>query len=174
MTPNPNGWEFDQRPGWSLAVGFSQCQPSMFCCHICDRGKTTDTCLHARTSACHFSFQETRFWDVPNRTVFAYLSWKKTLHIRDHLPSVTFDHKHHIRFLLSVLSVAVDGPPVTDVTGEQYICLAIAFAFSFLFRRKGKLVHSLVPVVHSLGGQDHRPTCRQEEQSHPIQLLRKQ
>ena len=34
---------------------------------------------------------------------FVWTSWKKTLHIRDHLPNVPFDRKHDIRFLLSVL-----------------------------------------------------------------------
>ena len=37
---------------------------------------------------------------------------RRHLHIRDHLANVPFDHKHDIRFSLSVLPVAFDGPRV--------------------------------------------------------------
>ena len=38
----------------------------MFIGRFCDCRKTFGTCSHARTSARHFSIQETRSWDVPN------------------------------------------------------------------------------------------------------------
>ena len=79
-----------------------------------------------------------------------HTSCKRTLRIRDHLPNVPFDHKHDIRFLLSILSVVVDGPPMTDVTGELDVCPCPCrwlYLYLYLslspFRRKGKLVHSL-------------------------------
>ena len=53
------------------------------------------------------------------------------LHIHDHAPNVSFDRKHGIQFSLSVLSVVVDDPPVTNVMDEQGICLALAFTFTF-------------------------------------------
>ena len=63
-----------------------------------------------------------------------HTSCKRTLRIRDHLPNVPFDHKHDIRFLLSILSVVVDCPPTTDVTGEQgYLPLPLPLALSFPF-----------------------------------------
>ena len=62
---------------------------------------------------------------------------------------------------------------VTDVTGEQDICPCLYLCLHLClspFQRKGKLAHSLVQIVHSLQGQDHRPTCRQDEQLCPIQV----
>ena len=49
---------------------------------------------------------------------FAKTNWSETLHSRDHVPNVPFDHKHDIQFSLSVLSVVVDDLPVTNVMDE--------------------------------------------------------
>ena len=46
-------------------------------------------------------------------------NWKEILHTRDRVPYVLFDHRHSIQFSLSVLSIVVDDPPMTHVTGEQ-------------------------------------------------------
>ena len=79
-------------------------------------------------------------------------SWRKTLHIRDHLPNVPFDHKHDTRFSPSVLSVAVDGPPVTHATGEQDICpcsLSLPLPF-FLSKGKASLCTRLYQLCTHL------------------------
>ena len=69
-------------------------------------------------------------------------------------------------FRLSFLSAVVDDPPITDVTVEQGICPYLCF-YLFLFfcpfRRTSKLVHSLVPIVHSPQDQNHRSMCLQEQ-----------
>ena len=54
------------------------------------------------------------------------------------------------------------------------LSFAINFAFSFvLSERKGKLVHSLVPIAHSLQDRDRRSMYQREEQLRPIRLPRK-
>ena len=96
-----------------------------------------------------------------------------TLRIRGHVPSVFFDRKQGILFLLSFLSVDVDDPPMTSVMDEQEICPCPSLcSCPYLppFRRKSKPVHWLVPAVHLLRGQDRCSKCQLEEQLRPIQL----
>ena len=75
-----------------------------------------------------------------------------------------FDHKLNMP---SVFSVVVDGLPVTDATVELGICPCLFLCLSLFlcpFRKKSKLVHSLVPVAHLLQDRDRRSMCQQEEQ----------
>ena len=84
---------------------------------------------------------------------------------------------HDILFLLSGLSVVVDGPLMTDATGDQDICPCPCLCLCLLlspFRKRGKLVHWLVPAVHLLQDQGHGPMYQQDEQLGPIQLPLKQ
>ena len=55
-------------------------------------------------------------------------------------PMSLFDYKHDIRFLPSVLSVVVGGPPTRDVWANRISALALAFAFTItLSFPKGKV-----------------------------------
>ena len=56
------------------------------------------------------------------------------MRIRDHVPNVPSSDKHDIQLLFSVLSIAVDDLPVTNVTGEQgYLPLLLPLPLPFLF-----------------------------------------
>ena len=68
------------------------------------------------------------------------------LHIRDHVPNVPFDHKHDVQFSLAVLSIAVDDPPMTNVTGKQDICPCSCLCFYLFLLSEGKV--SLCARLH--------------------------
>ena len=69
MTHDQHDWAFAPRTGRHLAADFIQHHSSLFFCHICDCGKTADTCLRTRTSVCDllYSRNEILGRDQPNK-----------------------------------------------------------------------------------------------------------
>ena len=109
---------------------------------------------------------------------FVQTNWRKTLRIRGRLPSVPFDRKLDTRSSILVHSgVVVLGTPTTDATAEPGTCpwtfLCLSLLFPCPFRKKGKLVRSLVPIAHLLEDRDCRSMYQREEQLRQIRLLRK-
>ena len=81
--------------------------------------------------------------------------------------SVPFDRKHGIQFLPSVLSVVVDDPLVANMMDEQEICPCPCLSFYLhlsrsLLHKKGRLLHFLVPVVHSLRDRGRQGSAASE------------
>ena len=98
---------------------------------------------------------------------FLKTNWMETLWFRDRAPSVPFDRKHGIQFLPSVLSVVVDDPLVANMMDEQEICPCPCLSFYLhlsrsLLHKKGRLVHWLVPVAHSLRDRGRQGSAASE------------